>query len=199
MFTTRISRSFSIRLATLVVVGLALLAFNAGSANALANDSVIGTDYLFNFGNALDSGKLRVSAGCSRYTHQGYVSLSFQTPYSTPGGLWVYTIVRVKNHASTWAAGSLLLDQRQQWVQTVYKTSNYPDPYTGTWVYGNTVKSILGLNFNGAAGNAYDVSVEFYVAQYGGPWSPAFYLQPSQYSVAVDRYGNTIYPTSCYT
>jgi hypothetical protein len=190
--STRTPRTIGIRLALLAVAGLTALAFVAGAARAA---SVTGTDYYFNFGNPLDNGTLTLGAACDSYAHNGAVSVTFQTPNSTPGGLWVYTKVLVKNRTQTWA-NALVLDQRQQFVQTV---STINMSMVGP-VQINSPKTIVGPKvFYGGAGATYDVAVQFWVAKPGAPWSQQFFVAASQYSQIVDRYGNMLYTTNCQT
>jgi hypothetical protein len=195
MFGTHTSRSIGVRLAALVVAGLSLLALTGAAARAAG---VGGTDYAFNFGDPGDNGTLTVFVACDRYTHKGWVGLSFQTPLSTPGGLWVNTRVLVKNRAATSWANALVLDQRQQFVQTV--SQQFVPTYSGGYYLStNSPKTILAAaGFTGAAGGSYDVAVQFWVARPGGPWA-GFSFTATETREVIDRWGTTITTTTCQT
>lgn len=195
MFGLRIPRSLGIRLATLAVAGLSLLAVTGGPARAAV---INGTDYAFNFGDPADNGSLALFVACDRYTHKGSVGLSFQTPSSTPGGLWVYTKVYVKNRATTSWANALMLNQKQQFVQTV--SQQFVPTYSGGYNLNlNQAKTILSADFTGAAGSYYDVGVQFWVARPGGPWSQAFWFTATQFRQILDRYATTLTMSTCQT
>jgi hypothetical protein len=167
---------------------IALLAAMSGVAQAGYTDQsfpVPGVSASILAPSYASNATIRVSATCSRVTHNGAVSLALQAPPLLTSGLMVEAQVWVKNHWALSYAGAAYVGYA---LKRVYPTTI------------NGFTDLIGTKlFYGAPGGAYDVGVWYRYLQPNGQWTGWGSFQETMYSTVINSWNNVLDTTTSWT
>ena len=186
MFTSR-RKQIAVSVLVAVVVAAASL---VATANASTYVDSTNTSTFTTFGSVSDPGRVGVTVDCYSATRTAYVSVSAQTPWAYPNGLYFYAQVLAKAHTATqW---TVLSSGPTTFVKSVFTTTDGLDPITG-----NGPKVFKTMSFTGAANTQYDVLVKFWWSVPGNTWNGPYGLAAAVYQLH-SRLGLSYPGSTCY-